>query len=72
MKTITSPKNYDKLKGLNVKDIPFTDCEENPAPIYLEKHDTLTVTVCGTSKTPCPKRATYSNTNGVLKFESYT
>lgn len=65
-------KNYDKLEGVHVKDIPFTDCDGNPDPIYLEKYDTVTVTVCGTAKTPCPKRVTYSNAHGILKFESYT
>ena len=66
-------KHHDKLQGLNVEDIEFTDCEGNEIePIYLEKHDTITVTVCGTGKTPCPKKATYSNTNGILKFESHT
>lgn len=73
LKRSIPPKSYDEFENIHVNSIPFTDCKgKRIEPIFLEKNDLVTVTVCGTEKTPCPKRATYSNANSILKFESYT
>ena len=67
MKSTT--KQYNDLEGIDPNCIKFTNCDGNPIPIFfLEKDDTLTLTICGTEKTPIPKKVIYKLENNVLKL----